>query len=165
MVSRLTREIAFYRKYHRHPVNVALHILFIPTILATSLYGLTSLRWRFDHLNFGVLVALYYLYFYAKLDGLFGASLGALIVLEALLFSSWSAADPQYGRVFVIWAVGWIAQFIGHGAFEGRAPALLDNVHQALVLAPYFAVLEVLSFLGVRHAQEELQKVDLVVTR
>ena len=28
----------------------------------------------------------------------------------------------------------WIAQFIGHGAFEGRAPALLNNLVQALFL-------------------------------
>lgn len=26
--------------------------------------------------------------------------------------------------------MSWIAQFIGHGAFEGRAPALLDNLLQ-----------------------------------
>lgn len=32
----------------------------------------------------------------------------------------------------------WIAQFVGHGVYEGRAPALLDNLLQALVLAPFF---------------------------
>lgn len=46
--------------------------------------------------------------------------------------------------------VSWIAQFIGHGIFEGRAPALLDNLVQALFLAPFFVWLEILFFFGYR---------------
>jgi len=38
----------------------------------------------------------------------------------------------------------WVAQFIGHGAFEKRAPALLDNILGAAVLAPFFVHLELL---------------------
>lgn len=53
------------------------------------------------------------------------------------------------------WAAGgflasWIAQFLGHGLFEGRAPALLDNIFQALFLAPLFVWLELLFALGYR---------------
>ena len=44
----------------------------------------------------------------------------------------------------------WVAQFIGHGIFEGRAPALLDNLVQALFLAPFFVWLEVLFAFGYR---------------
>lgn len=44
----------------------------------------------------------------------------------------------------------WILQFIGHGVFEKRAPALLDNLVQALFLAPMFVWLEILFFLGYR---------------
>lgn len=40
--------------------------------------------------------------------------------------------------------VSWIAQFIGHGRFEGRKPALLDNIVQAFFLAPLFVWYEVL---------------------
>lgn len=46
--------------------------------------------------------------------------------------------------------VSWIAQFIGHGAFEGRAPALMDNLVQAIFLAPMFVWLEMLFKLGYR---------------
>lgn len=49
----------------------------------------------------------------------------------------------------------WVAQFIGHGVYEGRAPALLDNLLQALVLAPFFVFMEALFFFGYR---PELQK-------
>jgi len=38
----------------------------------------------------------------------------------------------------------WIAQFVGHYFAEGRAPALLDNLSGALVLAPFFVHLELL---------------------
>lgn len=43
--------------------------------------------------------------------------------------------------------VSWIAQFIGHGAFEKRNPALIDNLLLTLV-APDFVIIEVLFFLG-----------------
>ncbi|KAI8023059.1 putative endoplasmic reticulum membrane protein C16E8.02 [Camellia lanceoleosa] len=36
----------------------------------------------------------------------------------------------------------WTGQFIGHGIFEKRAPALLDNLAQAFLMAPYFVFLE-----------------------
>ena len=38
----------------------------------------------------------------------------------------------------------WTMQFIGHGVFEKRAPALIDNLVQALMMAPYFVLLEIL---------------------
>ena len=44
--------------------------------------------------------------------------------------------------------VSWIAQFVGHGKFEGRKPALLDNLVQALFLAPLFVWYEILFKLG-----------------
>tara|TARA_R110002003_G_scaffold175_3_gene14189 strand:- start:23165 stop:23467 length:303 start_codon:yes stop_codon:yes gene_type:complete len=44
--------------------------------------------------------------------------------------------------------VSWIAQFVGHGKYEGRKPALLDNLVQALFLAPLFVWYEVLFKLG-----------------
>lgn len=51
--------------------------------------------------------------------------------------------------------VSWIAQFIGHGVFEGRAPALFDNLVQAFVLAPFFVFMEFLFKFGYR---PELQR-------
>jgi 2-hydroxy fatty acid dioxygenase len=44
----------------------------------------------------------------------------------------------------------WIAQFVGHGKFEGRKPALLDNLFQAFFLAPLFVWLEILFMFGYR---------------
>ena len=57
---------------------------------------------------------------------------------------------PLWQAVALFHATMWIAQFIGHGVFEGRAPALLDSLDQALITAPLFVVLEVLFFFGYR---------------
>lgn len=65
-------------------------------------------------------------------------------------------ANKVAGGLFV---VSWIAQFVGHGKFEGRAPALLDNLVQALVLAPFFVWMEVLFKLGYRpELRERVEK-------
>ena len=60
-----------------------------------------------------------------------------------------------YGKTANYWAIAihiisWIAQFVGHGLFEGRAPALLDNLIQAIFLAPLFVWMEILFFFGYR---------------
>ena len=44
----------------------------------------------------------------------------------------------------------WLLQFVGHYAFEGRAPALLDSLDQAFITAPLFVLLEIVFFLGYR---------------
>jgi 2-hydroxy fatty acid dioxygenase len=61
----------------------------------------------------------------------------------------------SYGRTANTWALAlhvicWLAQFLGHGVFEGRAPALLDNLVQAFFLAPFFVWMEILFYLGYR---------------
>merc|ERR1712062_883030 len=45
--------------------------------------------------------------------------------------------------LFTAHCLGWIAQFVGHGVFEGRKPALMDNLLQVFA-APMFVTLEVL---------------------
>ena len=56
-------------------------------------------------------------------------------------------------------ASSWIAQFIGHGVFERRAPALMNNILTTLV-APNFVIIEVLYFFGYNKKQiEECQKI------
>lgn len=73
-----------------------------------------------------------------------------------------------YGTTAVYWSlavqgVAWILQFVGHGVFEGRAPALLDNLVQAFFLAPFFVWLEVLFYMGYR--PELKSRIDTAVTK
>ncbi len=79
-------------------------------------------------------------------------------MLAPLLLGATAYANhltSTYGMTANYWAlavhiVSWLAQFVGHGIFEGRAPALLDNLVQALFLAPFFVWLEMLFLLGYR---------------
>jgi len=79
-------------------------------------------------------------------------------MLAPLLLAGTAFANyltTTYGMTANYWAIGihivsWLAQFVGHGKFEGRAPALLDNLFQAIFLAPFFVWLEVLFTLGYR---------------
>ncbi|KAN0062219.1 hypothetical protein ACQY0O_005400 [Thecaphora frezii] len=60
-----------------------------------------------------------------------------------------------------IFVAGWIAQFYGHGVYEKRAPALLDNLLGAVVLAPFFVWLECIFQLGYRPELQEQLKNDV----
>ena len=79
-------------------------------------------------------------------------------LLAPLLLAGTAYSDhltTMYGATANYWAMGifvlsWIAQFIGHGVFEGRAPAVLDNLVQALILAPFFVWMEILFSFGYR---------------
>lgn len=90
-----------------------------------------------------------------------GTLLGAACLGMAAADNYLYAADPKMatlvgGGIFV---VAWILQFVGHGKFEGRAPALLDNLMQALFLAPLFVWLELLFFFGYRkELQDRVEK-------
>lgn len=88
------------------------------------------------------------------------AGLAYTPILFCLSYAAW-AFTVKFGAGAVSIAIGvhvvsWIVQFIGHGVFEGRAPALLDNLVQALLLAPFFVFLEVLFV--VFNYRPELQK-------
>jgi 2-hydroxy fatty acid dioxygenase len=80
------------------------------------------------------------------------------VLFTPLLFGVTAYANyltSTYGWAANSWAlslhvVSWLAQFVGHGIFEGRAPALLDNLVQAFLLAPLFVWMEILFALGYR---------------
>jgi uncharacterized membrane protein YGL010W len=89
---------------------------------------------------------------YIALEPVAGAAVTPLLLGGAALANKLTA---KYGARATKYSVGihvvsWLMQFVGHGKFEGRAPALLDNLFQALFLAPLFVWLEVLFKLGYR---------------
>ena len=55
--------------------------------------------------------------------------------------------DALWKFFWVVHLASWIFQFVGHGVFEGRKPALTDNLLLSLV-APFFVTAEVLFFCG-----------------
>ena len=103
-------------------------------------------------LNLGTLAAITYSTLYLLLSpNLAGLSITPFILGAGALANR---LTTRYNKTRVnsvaaaVHVVSWILQFIGHGKFEGRKPALLDNLVQALFLAPLFVWYEVLFKLG-----------------
>lgn len=102
--------------------------------------------------NLGTIACLTYSTLYILMEPVAGG------ILAPLLLGGTAYAHhltSTYGMKANYIAIGvhifsWLAQFVGHGVFEGRAPALLDNLVQAFFLAPFFVWLEVLFAFGYR---------------
>jgi uncharacterized membrane protein YGL010W len=103
-------------------------------------------------LNLAAFVAFVYSGFYILLEPVVGTVLLPVIFGWTAYANHLTSTYPYDANVagVVVEVVAWIAQFIGHGVFEGRAPALLDNLLQSLVLAPFFVFMEVLFKFGYR---------------
>lgn len=103
-------------------------------------------------LNLGTIAAFLYASLYLLLEPVAGFVLAAFCLGSTAFVNSWHLRDPTltFQVALGVHIVSWIAQFIGHGAFEGRAPALMDNLVQAIFLAPMFVWLEMLFKLGYR---------------
>lgn len=163
------KQLTFYGAYHSNKVNVLIHIICVPIILwsAHALVAplpmpsfMPTVHYAFNEylvfdLNYATIHAALYLVYYFILEpvaALFYAPQLVLSLLSAIAFSQ----RPGY----LIWAgllqaASWVAQFLGHGLAEKRAPALLDNLIGAVVLAPFFVHLEILFGLGYRPAMHK----------
>ncbi|XP_019152297.1 PREDICTED: uncharacterized endoplasmic reticulum membrane protein C16E8.02-like isoform X2 [Ipomoea nil] len=139
----LEKHFAFYGSYHNNPVNIFIHMLFVWPIFFTALVLFYFTPPIFSdskvHLcchtvlvfNFGFLLAVVYGIYYIGMDRKAGC-LGAL-----LCFLCWVSSSH-------------LAHRLGFScAWKKRAPALLDNLAQAFLMAPFFVLLEALqSFFG-----------------
>lgn len=103
-------------------------------------------------LNMATIIALGYSIFYVLLEPVAGTALVPLILGVTAyghhLTNTYPATTNKY--MILLHVLSWLAQFVGHGVFEGRAPALLDNLVQAVVLAPFFVWMEFLFAFGYR---------------
>ncbi|CAB1184501.1 unnamed protein product [Spirodela intermedia] len=156
----LEEHFAFYGAYHSAPVNVLIHILLVWPIFFTILL-LLYFTPPFFHsaapfglplvFNLGFIITLVYAIFYVCLDRRAG-SIGALLCVVCWVGSSVLGSHLGAHRGLRVALASqlfcWTGQFIGHGVFEGRAPALLSNLSQAFLMAPFFVLLEVLRVFG-----------------
>ena len=136
------------------------------------------------------MVAALYAVYYLVIEqpGIAGPIASAMIAgcwYTANLAKSTYSYDFLFPRCVGLHILCWIAQFYGHGAHEGifdhtivvyynpnllclfvgRAPALLDNLPQAIFMAPLFVLMEVLFMFGYRKQfQIDIQKkVDIAI--
>ncbi|KAJ3001535.1 hypothetical protein NUW54_g6361 [Trametes sanguinea] len=144
------KQLTFYGAYHHHPVNIAIHTIFVPLILWSSLvmgsrvpvpsffpdiHVVFSKYFAFDF-NWPALWAFTTLAYYYVLE----PSAALIYTPEMLLITSSAAAfsrQPDGFKVaLAVHVASWVFQFLGH----------------ALVLAPFFVHLEILFLLGYKPA-------------
>lgn len=150
--------MANYGRQHRHAFNIALHLVFVPTILATSWvpFAFVPLTGR---LTLAEPIAILMWIGWFRLDRGFALAalpmvIGGLAGTHALAALGWpTGAWWALG----LWVAGWIAQFVGH-AIEGRRPALVGDGVVALYSAPLFVAAELCRFAGLR--REFFARVD-----
>ncbi|CUM49080.1 uncharacterized protein AC631_01217 [Debaryomyces fabryi] len=156
----LEGHLIFYRSYHFNQVNVGIHLCCIPIILFSTLAFLSPvniLGKEYPYANLGSALAWSYGIYYSFLDWKLGipsmALLGTLAYVFKTIYMNLSEVSAITQKEFVQYAIAlhvlsWLAQFYGHGVHEKRAPALLDNLLQAIVLAPFFVSFEIAFWLG-----------------
>jgi uncharacterized membrane protein YGL010W len=146
----LEAQMSFYAAYHQDARNKATHFIGVPVIMLAILIPLSWLR--VDALGYGItaamLVGAAVLAYYFLLD--VPLALAMLAVIAALVWLAARIAPTASAQGWAWFAAlfvgGWILQLVGH-VFEGRKPALADNLFQIFV-APIFLAAEVFFALG-----------------
>lgn len=148
------RQLGSYAAVHRNWRNKATHFVGIPVIVF-SLLLLLSL-WRFEvggrEWTLSLAVAIVAVLGWIALD------LGIGVIMAVLMAPAWYAADALAGALgsssavwmafIVLFVGGWVLQFLGHH-YEGKRPALLDNIFQGFI-GPMFLVAETMVVMGYR---------------
>jgi uncharacterized membrane protein YGL010W len=147
------RQLGAYSSYHTDRRNRATHFVGIPAIVFSILLALAL--WRFPLFGFDASAA--WIGAIAAVLGWIALDRGvglAMIVpmLVLLVIAEWLARNFSATTVWIVFAIffvgGWIFQLGGH-VFEGRRPALADNLFQAFI-GPMFIMAEVLMAIGLK---------------
>lgn len=148
-----------YGIYHSDPVNILIHVICVPLIIFSLGKMLEGLQMAYN-LPFNPFYALFVLKgaVYIKNDFLSGITMVVYPLVEYLTqgkdMSMYGLSHMQV--IVFIHVISWILQFIGHGKFEGRKPALLDNL-QLIFNAPVFVHIELMNYLF-GYKKEELEE-------
>ena len=142
-----------YAAAHQHPLNIAVHLVGIPTIMLGVLVPMTwvgadigGTTLTLAHLTIAAFVL-----FYMSLDSLFALvfAIGALGLLQLAERIAAMPAPTAWAIAGACFIGGYVAQFIGH-AIEKSMPVLVRHPIQANLAAPFFTVVEVFKLAGLR---------------
>lgn len=151
--SKLLEMLTGYAASHQHPVNIAVHMVGIPTIMLGVLIPLSWIPVTIGEFSVtpALAVVVGFFLFYLTLDVLFAVVFLVFGIALAVL-ASWIAAFPitASGTVAAVaFFGGYAAQFVGH-AIEKSMPVLVRHPVQANLAAPFFTVVELFKLLGLR---------------
>ena len=133
----MARLMAAYADGHRHPTNAALHRVCVPIIVLCVLALLDGVaigtRIAGQPATLGhaalLLAGAWYVWAWPRLALLMIPLSYGLLILGAQI---------PVGALWLLFALAWIGQFLGHGVWEKQRPAFLTNLLQLLVGPAYF---------------------------
>jgi uncharacterized membrane protein YGL010W len=146
------RQLATYASYHRNARNRATHFVGIPLIVFSLFIPLAWIDFDLAGMSIsvGMIVGLAVLALWIALDWAIG--LAMILVLVPMWYFGERIAAAGLGTGWVVFALafigGWVFQLVGH-VFEGKRPALVDNLFQSLI-GPMFLMAEIFVWLGLR---------------
>jgi uncharacterized membrane protein YGL010W len=160
-VKTLEDQMSFYAAYHQDARNKATHFVGVPLIAFSLMIPLGWLRADLGGVDVSaaLVVTAVLLLYYLVLDVPLGLAMCAVFALMLWGAESLSqvARPARLGWFLALFVGGWALQLWGH-VYEGRKPALVDNLFQVFV-APIFLAAEVFFALGYkRRLHDEVQR-------
>ena len=142
----IEEQMATYAAYHQDARNKATHFVGVPVIVLSLFIPLAWLR--VGDLSVAMVFAAALVIYYFMLDVPLAIAMLVVFALLAWLGERIAMMGAVTGWIWfaALFIGGWILQLVGH-VFEGRKPALADNLFQIFV-APIFLCAEVFFALG-----------------
>jgi len=148
------RQLANYASVHRDARNKATHFIGIPAIIYSLLLVVSPWPIEFGGrtVSAAAILAVLAVLGWLLLD------LGIGVAMAVIMVPTWYAAEALAAALgssatwfafAVLFVGGWALQLLGHH-YEGKRPALIDNIFQAFV-GPMFLVAEIMVEAGWRH--------------
>ena len=146
----LEDQMSVYAAYHQDARNKATHFVGVPAIVFSLMIALGWLRVDIGGfaLSAALVVSAILVLYYLLLDLPLGLAMAAVFAFLLWVAEPLSQASfaVSLGCFLALFVGGWALQLWGH-VFEGRKPALVDNLFQIFV-APIFLAAEVFFALG-----------------
>ncbi len=148
----IVERMGAYSAYHQDARCQATHLFGVPMVFYAPLIPLAWLSADLGGftVTLGAVILAAILIWYFTLDAIF-ATIMTLVSIPAAYAAHLAAALPWQQGLAIFLAIklgGWAIQLVGH-AYEGRRPALADNLTQSL-MGPLFVVAEITFALGFR---------------
>eukprot|EP01056_Protomagalhaensia_sp_Gyna25_P005205 Protomagalhaensia_sp_Gyna_25__5204@NODE_626_length_2970_cov_40_978164_g485_i0_p3_GENE_NODE_626_length_2970_cov_40_978164_g485_i0NODE_626_length_2970_cov_40_978164_g485_i0_p3_ORF_typecomplete_len211_score17_99DUF962/PF06127_11/8_6e19HEV_ORF1/PF02444_16/0_33_NODE_626_length_2970_cov_40_978164_g485_i08291461 len=154
-----------YSCYHTHPVNKLIHMISIPIVYIAvliiidaivlwvlALFNLESLHTMC--LNSALFPPVHYMALLAKGAEPVSAMVSGITFIYLSLVSR--TLFPLLGITgsltvgLIVGLIAWTSQYYGHYTYDQSQPVSFNNPKGAILIAPYFVVMEILITLGYR---------------
>jgi uncharacterized membrane protein YGL010W len=162
----IEQQMSVYAAYHQDARNKATHFIGVPAIIVSLFIPLAWIGLKAGGVTitaamlFAGVVVLYYFFLDVPL------AIAMLVITALFVWLGQEIANLGTAAGWIGFGVlfvgGWILQLVGH-VFEGRKPALVDNLFQ-IFMAPIFLAAEAFFALGYKpklHAEVQRRALEM----